>query len=99
MNTQSTQQYLLKRRELIKKLRRNALLYQLFALLFLGAGLGLDIWFNIEKIENLILTVVIVALLFIGVILQIVALVYFNKAKKHLSGQITKASTNPKYWN
>lgn len=91
-------EYLLKRSLLIKKLRKNAAWLQVFALIFLCGGLGLNLWTKINKFSNLYLTVLIIAFLLIGVVLEIVALIYFNKAKKHLSGQIVQASTNPKHW-
>lgn len=93
------QEFLLKRLELIKKLRKNAAIFQFLAVLFLGVGLGLDIWISIKKIENIYLTWGIIVLLVVGVAFQIAALIYFSKTKKHLTGQIIQAPTNPKYWN
>ncbi len=92
------QHNLLLRRELIKRLRRNAGLSQLFAFLFVAGGLALDIWMKIEKISNVMLTGIAIIVLFIGVVLQVIAVIYFSKAKKHLSGQTVSASTNPKNW-
>lgn len=92
------QHNLLLRRELIKRLRRNAGLSQLFAFLFVAGGLALDIWMKIEKISNIMLTAIAIVVLVIGVILQVIAVIYFSKAKKHLSGQTIIASTNPKNW-
>ena len=92
------QHNLLLRRELIKRLRRNAGLSQLFAFLFVAGGLALDIWMKIEKISNIMLTAIAIVVLVIGVILQVIAVIYFSKATKHLSGQTIVASTNPKNW-
>ena len=92
------QQKLLVRRELIKHLRRRASWNQFFALLFLGGGLFLEIWTRIQKIESSLYMGIAIGLLLIGIGFQITAVIYYGKAKKHLSGQTTTASTNPKNW-
>ena len=92
------QQKLLVRRELIKHLRRRAGWNQFFALLFLGGGLFLEVWMRIQKIESSLYMAIAIALLFIGIGFQISTVIYYGKAKKHLSGQTTTASTNPKNW-
>ncbi len=92
------QHNLLVRRELIRHLRARAAWNQFFALLFLGGGLFLEIWMRLHKLESSLYMGIAIGLLVIGIGLQISAVIYFGKAKKHLSGQTVNASTNPKDW-
>lgn len=92
------QHNLLRRKELIAKLRRKASWYQFFALIFMGGGLSLDIWMKITHFQDLMLTGIAIGGLLIGISFQISSVIYYSKAKKHLSGLTVNASTNPKDW-
>lgn len=92
------QHNLLRRRELIKKLRSKAGWYQFFALLFIGGGLFLQIWMRVAGFENILYTGIGILVLAIGIGFEVAAVINFGKAKKHLTGEIVNASTNPKNW-
>lgn len=91
-------EYLTKRREYINKLRRNATIYQIVALILLIAGLVISFAMKFNSFENTILAIMSLIFLFFGIAFEITAVIYFNKAKKHLSGQTVNASTNPNDW-
>lgn len=98
MPNQNNREFLMKRSELIKKLRKNATIFQVEALIFIIIGLGLSIAMKVTDIENVWLSLLSLAGMFFGICFQVAALIYFSKAKKHLSGQTVNVSSNPKDW-
>lgn len=98
MPNTNNRDFLLKRSELIKKLRKNATIFQIEALIFIIVGLGLSIAIKVADLENVWLSLLSLAGMFFGVCFQVAALIYFGKAKKHLSGQTVNVSSNPRDW-
>lgn len=98
MTNTNNKEFLMKRSELIRKLRRKAAAYQATAVVLLILGLILSITLKVKELTNIGLGLLALAGLFFGVCFQISALIYFSKAKKHLSGQTVTASSNPKDW-
>lgn len=100
VNNQSNKiEYLMRRREYLLKLRHRASIFQILAVIFLVCGLVTTFVMKAKDFENVWLSVMGLIFLLGGVIFEITALIYFSKAKKHLSGQTVNASTDPRDWN
>lgn len=94
----TNREYLQKRSDYIKKLRKNAAGFQAWAVILIVIGFAITIISNITEVENVWLMLLSLVSLFFGICFQITAIIYFSKAKKHLSGQTVTASSNPKDW-
>ncbi len=98
-NKKINREFLEKRSAYIKKLRTKAATLQALAVLFLVVGMILLIAIKAVPFESVGLMLIAIFGLFFGVCFEVSAVIYFSKAKKHLSGQTVTASSNPKDWH
>ncbi|MBR2467849.1 MAG: hypothetical protein IKB42_02280 [Clostridia bacterium] len=94
----TNREFLQKRSDFINKLRRKATGFQIAAVVLIVVGFAITIISNTLEVENVWLTLLSLVSLFFGICFQVTTVIYFSKAKKHLSGQTVSASSNPKDW-
>lgn len=94
----TNREFLQKRSDFINKLRRRATGFQIAAVVLIVVGFAITIISNTLEVENVWLTLLSLVSLFFGICFQVTTVIYFSKAKKHLSGQTVSASSNPKDW-